>query len=116
MLLPASDLHNFDAVADLNPNSTFLGIDLSPIQPGEVPPNCHFMVDDIEHENGWDLEENHFDFIHLRHTLHSVRDRSELMQRAYRYVFESKFFVFIHSRAVLDHLWHTQKKKKLIIR
>lgn len=68
----------------MHPNSTFLGIDLSPIQPSEVPPNCHFMVDDIEHENGWDLDEEYFDFIHLRHTLHSIRDRNDLMQRAYR--------------------------------
>lgn len=84
----AVDSHNhfpISAVADLNPNSTFLGIDLSPIQPHEVPPNCHFMVDDIEHENGWDLDRDHFDFIHLRHTLHSVRNRPELMQRAYEY-------------------------------
>ncbi|KZL80550.1 methyltransferase domain-containing protein [Colletotrichum incanum] len=73
-------------LADLNPNSTFLGIDLSPIQPPEVPPNCHFMVDDIEHENGWDLDKDHFDFIHLRHTLHSVRNRLELMQRAYEHL------------------------------
>ncbi|KAK0378028.1 methyltransferase domain-containing protein [Colletotrichum limetticola] len=73
-------------VADMHPNSTFLGIDLSPIQPSEVPPNCHFMVDDIEHENGWDLDEEYFDFIHLRHTLHSIRDRNDLMQRAYRHL------------------------------
>ncbi|UQC91088.1 methyltransferase domain-containing protein [Colletotrichum lupini] len=73
-------------LADMHPNSTFLGIDLSPIQPSEVPPNCHFMVDDIEHENGWDLDEEYFDFIHLRHTLHSIRDRNDLMQRAYRHL------------------------------
>ncbi|KAJ0354423.1 hypothetical protein COL154_011772 [Colletotrichum chrysophilum] len=71
-------------VAEWFPDSTFLGIDLSPIQPSEVPPNVHFMVDDFEHENGWALDEEFYDFIHLRHTLHSVRDRMELMNRAYR--------------------------------
>ncbi|KAL0934135.1 methyltransferase domain-containing protein [Colletotrichum truncatum] len=73
-------------VAEWFPDSTFLGVDLSPIQPTEVPPNVHFMVDDFEHENGWALDEEFYDFIHLRHTLHSVRDRAELMDRAYRHL------------------------------
>ncbi|KAF5501994.1 Secondary metabolism regulator laeA [Colletotrichum aenigma] len=73
-------------VAEWFPDSTFLGIDLSPIQPSEVPPNVHFMVDDFEHENGWALDEEFYDFVHLRHTLHSVRDRMELMNRAYRHL------------------------------
>ncbi|KAF6793072.1 methyltransferase domain-containing protein [Colletotrichum sojae] len=73
-------------VAEYFPEATFLGIDLSPIQPTEVPPNVHFMVDDFEHENGWALDEGTYDFIHLRHTLHSVRDRPELMERAYKHL------------------------------
>ena len=30
------------------PRAEILGIDLSPIQPGWVPPNCKFEVDDME--------------------------------------------------------------------
>jgi SAM-dependent methyltransferase len=72
------------AVADEYPNTEFLGLDLSPIQPELVPENVHFVVDDIEHENGWDYPENKFDFIHVRHTLHSIKDRQQLFERALR--------------------------------
>lgn len=42
-----------------------IGTDLSPIQPGWVPPNCKFYVDDAESEWMYPPEE-HFDFIHGR--------------------------------------------------
>lgn len=60
-------------------------MDLSPIQPDWIPGNVSFVVDDIEHEAGWTYDENTFDYIHMRHTLHSVRDRIELFNRVYRY-------------------------------
>ena len=72
------------SVADQNPESTFLGLDLSPIQPDYVPPNAQFVVDDVEHENGWDYPENHFDYIHIRHALYSIKDPKGLIERAYR--------------------------------
>jgi hypothetical protein len=65
------------------PNSDFHGMDLSPIQPDYVPENVSFVVDDIEHEGGWTYPEAHFDYIHIRHTIHSTRDRLELFKRAY---------------------------------
>lgn len=71
-------------MADHYTNSSFLGLDLSPIQPDYVPPNVQFVVDDIEHENGWDYPENHFDYIHLRNTLYSIKDPRALIERAYR--------------------------------
>ncbi|RFU80601.1 methyltransferase [Trichoderma arundinaceum] len=40
-------------LADMYPNATFHGMDLSPIQPDWVPENVLFVVDDIEHEAGW---------------------------------------------------------------
>jgi hypothetical protein len=58
-------------------------MDLSPIQPSSVPPNVLFLVDDIEHDHGWDLKDLKFDFIHIRHTLHSIRDRRKMMERIY---------------------------------
>lgn len=68
------------------PNSEFHGMDLSPIQPDWVPENALFVVDDIEHEAGWTYPENKFDYIHIRHTVHSIRNRKELWDRIYRYL------------------------------
>ncbi|KAG9254733.1 methyltransferase [Emericellopsis atlantica] len=73
-------------VADRYPDSELHGMDLSPIQPDWVPENVQFLVDDIEHEAGWTYPENHFDFIHMRHTLHSVQNRSELWERVYSHL------------------------------
>lgn len=72
------------AVADQFPEASIQGLDLSPIQPDYVPPNVQFLVDDVEHENGWDYPENHFDFIHIRHTLYAIQDPKALIERAYR--------------------------------
>jgi hypothetical protein len=71
------------------PNATFHGMDLSPIQPDWVPENVLFVVDDIEHEAGWTYPENSFDYIHIRHTCHSIKDRAELWDRVYKQVYLS---------------------------
>jgi cyclopropane fatty-acyl-phospholipid synthase-like methyltransferase len=46
-------------MAEKFPNAKVLGIDLSPIQPEWVPPNCRFIVDDAEESwpsrSVWDL-------------------------------------------------------------
>ncbi|KAL7810100.1 methyltransferase [Trichoderma aethiopicum] len=73
-------------MADMYPNTTFHGMDLSPIQPDWVPENVNFVVDDIEHEAGWTYPENSFDFIHIRHTCHSIKDRTELWSRVYKHL------------------------------
>jgi hypothetical protein len=73
-------------VADIYTESEFHGMDLSPIQPDWVPDNVMFVVDDIEHEAGWTYPENNFDFIHIRHTLHSIQDRKEMWNRIYKYI------------------------------
>ena len=69
-------------VADKYPKSSFCGIDLSPIQPNDVPPKVTFGVDDFEDE--WVYQPNHFDYIHMRHTLYSVQDRKRLLKQAYK--------------------------------
>jgi SAM-dependent methyltransferase len=51
-------------MADRNPQATVVGIDLSPIQPGWLPQNCQFYVDDAE-QVPWDFAEP-FDVVHLR--------------------------------------------------
>jgi hypothetical protein len=80
-LRPALTCH--PAVGDKYPNTRITGIDLSPIQPTLVPENVHFFVDDFEEE--WIDPEDKYDLIHLRNTLHSVKDPKALLERAIRY-------------------------------
>ncbi|RCI16246.1 hypothetical protein L249_2586 [Ophiocordyceps polyrhachis-furcata BCC 54312] len=57
-------------------NSRFHGMDLSPpIQPDWVPENVEFFVDDFEDDRGWGYAANSFDYIHVRHTTHSIKNR-----------------------------------------
>jgi hypothetical protein len=72
-------------LADMYPNTEFHGMDLSPIQPDWVPENTLFVVDDIEHEAGWTYPENKFDFIHIRHTTYSIRNRPQMWERIFKY-------------------------------
>lgn len=60
-------------------------MDLSPIQPDWVPENAMFVVDDIEHEAGWTYGDETFDYIHIRHTVHSIQDRELLWERIWKY-------------------------------
>jgi len=57
-------------VADEHPQALVIGTDLSPIQPGWVPPNCKFYVDDAEANWDWEL----FDLIHGRSLGGSISD------------------------------------------
>lgn len=51
-------------VADDNPSSQIIGVDLSPIQPTAVPPNLEFQIMDADEP--WDGLEERFDFVHTR--------------------------------------------------
>ncbi|KAK3682339.1 S-adenosyl-L-methionine-dependent methyltransferase [Podospora appendiculata] len=77
-------------LGDKYPQAHITGLDLSPIQPNFVPENVHFFVDDFEEE--WVDPENKYDFIHIRHTAHSVKDRKLLLQRALRHLKPGGFF------------------------
>ncbi|KAK4126822.1 S-adenosyl-L-methionine-dependent methyltransferase [Parathielavia appendiculata] len=77
-------------LGDRYPNSTITGIDLSPIQPTFVPENVHFFVDDFDEE--WVDPENKYDFIHLRHTLHSVKNRQTLLRRVLHHLKPNGYF------------------------
>ncbi len=68
-------------VANEFPNAMVVGTDLSPIQPGWVPVNCNFYVDDFERE--WEFEEK-FDYIHGRGICGSVADWPEFFSQAYQ--------------------------------
>lgn len=65
--------------ADVHPDSHVVGIDLSPIQPSNIPPNCRFFVDDIE--SPWTFDSK-FDFIHARAMSGSIRDWDTLLHQA----------------------------------
>ncbi|KAH8889927.1 S-adenosyl-L-methionine-dependent methyltransferase [Thozetella sp. PMI_491] len=53
--------------ADEYPSAAVLGVDLSPIQPSLVPPNCMFLVDDVT--GPWlDM----YDYVHIRNMTGSI--------------------------------------------
>ncbi|QSZ30491.1 hypothetical protein DSL72_000045 [Monilinia vaccinii-corymbosi] len=70
--------------ADLFPNASVLGTDLSPIQPDMVPPNCRFEIDDMTEE--WTYPPNYFDFIHIRALFGSVHDWDKLYAQAFKHL------------------------------
>jgi SAM-dependent methyltransferase len=67
--------------ADAYPSAEVTGLDLSPIQPAWVPPNCHFMIDDVEDD--WTFPSNYFDFVHIRCLMGSISKWPELYRQAY---------------------------------
>ncbi|KAJ3549015.1 hypothetical protein NM208_g712 [Fusarium decemcellulare] len=69
--------------ADEYPSAEVIGTDLSPIQPGWVPPNCIFEVDDFESD--WPFEEP-FDFIHARELEGCIRDDDRLFRQAFQHL------------------------------
>ncbi|KAI5809429.1 S-adenosyl-L-methionine-dependent methyltransferase [Pyronema omphalodes] len=69
-------------MADKYPMAEVIGMDLSPIQPLWVPPNCKFEVDDAEKE--WTYHSNYFDFIHVRNVSQGITNWSKMMDEIYR--------------------------------
>ncbi|KAL7763959.1 hypothetical protein ACKLNR_005104 [Fusarium oxysporum f. sp. zingiberi] len=68
-------------VADEHPEAEVLGVDLSPIQPSMVPPNCKFEIDDLEKE--WTFTYR-FDFIFVRSMIVSFKDWPGIFCQAFR--------------------------------
>ncbi|KAK1962343.1 methyltransferase domain-containing protein [Colletotrichum sublineola] len=66
--------------ADAHPEATVIGVDLSPIQPEFIPPNCKFEVDDIEKEWTWSQP---FDFIFFRSMIGSFASWPDMLAKAY---------------------------------
>lgn len=65
--------------ADTHPDSMVLGVDLSPIQPTWVPPNCSFELFNYEHS--WPFRRQ-FDFIHARMLATSITSADQLFKQA----------------------------------
>lgn len=66
--------------ADQFPESEVIGVDLSPIQPGLVPPNCLFESDDLEKDWLWAKP---FDFIFARVMTGSFTDMEQFVKKSY---------------------------------
>lgn len=75
--------------ADSHPQCQVVGIDLSPIQPSFVPPNCKFEVDDYDAE--WTYKQK-FDLIHGRLMVTSMADPQALFKKAYDHITPGGWF------------------------
>lgn len=75
--------------ADKYPEAQVLGCDLSPIQPGWIPTNCKFEVDDIEDTWTWSQK---FDFIHSRGMAQAIHDWPRYLRQMYKYAPLAEFF------------------------
>ncbi|KIW22856.1 uncharacterized protein PV07_11109 [Cladophialophora immunda] len=67
--------------ADQYETAVVTGVDIAPVQPEWVPPNCQFEVQDIEDE--WLFSTTSFDFIHARELIMAVRDWDRLFRQAF---------------------------------
>ncbi|CAI4219756.1 unnamed protein product [Parascedosporium putredinis] len=65
--------------AEENPSTQVMGVDLSPIQPSLVPPNCKFEIDNVNDD--WIYSEP-FDLIHVRAMTGCVPDWVEFYRKA----------------------------------
>ncbi|KAL4992696.1 S-adenosyl-L-methionine-dependent methyltransferase [Aspergillus falconensis] len=68
--------------ADEYPSARVTGVDLSPIQPSFVPPNCVFEIDDITLP--WTYPTNQFDFIHIRELFGCIPDWDEFFRHCWQ--------------------------------
>lgn len=66
-------------MADEYPSARVTGVDLSPIQPTFVPPNCTFEVDDMTMP--WTYGPNRFDFVHIRELFGCIPDWDVFFQQ-----------------------------------
>lgn len=68
--------------ADEHPDCEVIGTDLSPIQPGWVPPNLKFEIDDFN--QSWTYAPGSIDLVHGRYLLGSVSNWIALAKEAYK--------------------------------
>jgi SAM-dependent methyltransferase len=69
--------------ADDYPAAQVIGVDLSPIQPDFVPPNCRFEIDDLEKEWTWSQS---FDYIFSRMMVGSFADWDSYVSQAHNHL------------------------------
>ncbi|KAK3368361.1 S-adenosyl-L-methionine-dependent methyltransferase [Podospora didyma] len=66
--------------ADEHHGAEVIGVDLSPVQPSFVPPNCSFEIDDLEKDWTWSKP---FDFIFSRFMTGSFANNKEIVKKVY---------------------------------
>jgi len=69
-------------MGDAYPGATIIGTDLSKIQPGWVPPNVSFEIDDFDDE--WTYGADRFDLIHNRFNSTAISDWPTLCRQSLR--------------------------------
>ena len=69
-------------MADEYPSARVIGVDLSPIQPPFVPPNCIFEIDNVTLP--WTYASDQFEFIHVRELYGSIPDWDEFFRQCWR--------------------------------
>ncbi|KAL2758875.1 hypothetical protein ACRALDRAFT_2040938 [Sodiomyces alcalophilus JCM 7366] len=65
---------------DEHPEAEIIGLDLSPIQPSFVPPNVHFLIDDLEDE--WAFSHS-FDLVFGRMLVGAIADWPRFIKQSY---------------------------------
>ncbi|KAI5858314.1 S-adenosyl-L-methionine-dependent methyltransferase [Tricharina praecox] len=70
--------------AEMYPDATVVGTDLSPIQPGWLPQNLQILVEDAEED--WIFPKNHFDLIHIRGLAGGIQDWPKLLKQAFNHL------------------------------
>ncbi|KLU85185.1 hypothetical protein MAPG_04215 [Magnaporthiopsis poae ATCC 64411] len=75
--------------ADTHPEAEVIGVDLSPVQPAFVPPNCSFEIDDIEKDWTWSKK---FDFIFSRMMTGSFADYRSIVEKAFNQLEPGGYF------------------------
>ncbi|KIV98443.1 uncharacterized protein PV09_09741 [Verruconis gallopava] len=69
--------------ADQHESACVVGLDISPVQPKFVPPNCSFYLNDIEKD--W-MQRGQLDFVHLRDMATSIRNWHGVFEQAMRHL------------------------------
>jgi len=69
-------------MADQYPSAEVVGIDLSPVQPKFVPPNCQFQIDDASVE--WTFPPGSRDFVFFRFMLGCFPDWPAVYRQAFK--------------------------------
>ncbi|KAK0356213.1 hypothetical protein LTS16_023665 [Friedmanniomyces endolithicus] len=86
-------------MAEAYPGAQVLGIDLSPVQPSWVPPNCHFEVDDFELD--WTYGDDRFDMINHRFLIGSISNHSHFYKQAFNALKPGGWIELVEMEALL---------------
>ncbi|KPM38631.1 hypothetical protein AK830_g7912 [Neonectria ditissima] len=91
------DINDF---ADEFPGAEIVGTDVSPIQPGWVPPNLKFEIEDCTRE--WTFAPGSVDYVHIRWLVGSIPDWSALFAQAYQCCRPGGWFESLETSPVIE--------------